>query len=148
MARIRLPLIPRGVRWVAVALVALVILWYSVVPAPGSGTFRTGPFGLLGYSTWLHLLAYAGLAGVLAYTLHDSPRPDWQVLLLVFGAVAVYGAGMELLQSTLSARYATYDDVLTNAAGAGLAVVGWRLVTRYVRFYRARRVADLRVPVE
>lgn len=148
MARIRLPLIPRGVRWAAVALVALVILSYSIVPAPGSGTFRTGPFGLLGYSTWLHLLAYGGLAAALAYTLHDTPRPDWQVLALVFLAVAAYGAGIELLQSTLTARTAAYDDVLTNATGAGLAVVGWRLVTRYVRFYRARRVADLQVPVE
>ncbi|GAA0512879.1 VanZ like family protein [Halorubrum aquaticum] len=148
MARIRLPLIPRGVRWAAVALVALVILLYSVVPAPGSSTFRTGPFGLLGFSTWLHLLAYGGLAATLAYTLQDTPRPDWQVLALVFCAVAAYGAGIELLQSTLSARYATYDDVLTNASGAGLAVVGWRIVTRYVRFYRARHVADLQIPVE
>ncbi|OYR53997.1 VanZ family protein [Halorubrum halodurans] len=148
MPRIRLPLIPRGVRVAAVALVALVILRYSVVPAPGSGTFRTGPFGLLGYSTWLHLLAYGGLAAAAAYALHDSPRPDWQVLGVVFLAVAAYGIGIELLQSTLTARTAAYGDVLTNASGAGLAVVAWRIVTRYVRFYRVRRVADLRVPVE
>ena len=148
MARIRLPLIPRGVRWGAVALVALVILLYSVVPAPGSGTFRTGPFGLLGYSTWLHLLAYGGLAAAFAYTLQDTPRPDWQVLAVVFLAVAAYGVGIELLQSTLAGRSATYGDGLTNASGAGLAVVAWRIMTRYVRFYRAPRVADLRVPVE
>ena len=147
MVRIRLPLVPRWLRWAAVALVALTILAYSIVPPPGSGTFQTGPFGLLGLSTWLHLLAYAGLAATLSYTLHDSPRPDWQVLAIVFVAAASYGAGVELVQSTLSARTAAYDDVLVNALGAGVAVASWRLVGRYVRFYRVRRREDLRVPV-
>ena len=142
MVRIRLPLVPRWLRWAAVALVALTILAYSIVPPPGSGTFQTGPFGLVGLSTWLHLLAYAGLAATLSYT-----RPDWQVLAIVFVAAASYGAGVELVQSTLSARTAAYDDVLVNALGAGVAVAGWRLVGRYVRFYRVRRREDLRVPV-
>jgi len=148
MPRLRLPLVPRSLRWAAVALVGLVILYYSIVPAPGSGTFRSGPFGLVGFSTWLHLLAYAGLAATLAYALHDSPRPDRQILAIVFLVAVAYGAGVELLQSTLANRHGDYTDVLVNAIGAGLAVVGWRALTRYVRFYRARRLTDLELPVE
>lgn len=148
MPRLRLPLVPGSLRWAAVALVGLVILYYSVVPAPGSGTFRSGPFGLVGFSTWLHLLAYAGLAATLAYALHDSPRPDRQVLAIVFLVAVAYGAGVELLQSTLANRHGDYADVLVNSLGAGLAVVGWRALTRYARFYRARRLTDLELPVE
>ncbi|OYR54026.1 hypothetical protein DJ70_15100 [Halorubrum halodurans] len=70
------------------------------------------------------------------------------MLTIVFCVVAAYGVGIELLQSTLTARTAAYDDVFTNASGAGLAVIGWRLLTRYVGFYRARHMADLQAPVE
>jgi VanZ family protein len=44
----------------------------------------------------------------------------------------------------------TFDvvDVLANAAAAALAVVGWRLLVRCVRFYRVRRLAEVRSPVE
>ena len=147
MVRIRLPLVPRWLRWAAVALVALVILTYSIVPPPGSGTFQTGPFGLVGLSKWLHLLAYAGLAATLAYTLHDSPRPDWQVLAIVFVAAASYGAGIELLQSTLAYRASDGGDILVNAGGAAVAVTGWKLFVRRVRFYRCRRVDALRPPL-
>lgn len=147
MRRLRLPLVPRPVRWALVTLVAGTILYYSVFTPPGSGTFRTGPLGLFPFSDWLHFLAYGGLAAVLAYALHDSTRPDWQVLLIVFLVAFTYGAAIELLQATLPTRTFDPTDMVVNAVGAVVAVGCWRLLTRYVRFYRARRVADLETPV-
>jgi VanZ family protein len=58
-----------------------------------------------------------------------------------------YGGSIELLQSTLDARTADFGDLLTNAVGAGVAAVCWRIVTRRVRFYRAQRLAELEAPI-
>ena len=145
---VRLPLVPRWLRVSAVLTVAAVILYYSVVPAPGSGSFRTGPLGLVPFSDWLHLLAYTGLALTLAYAFQDSLRPDWQVLLAVFLLTVGYGVGIELLQAGLPDRTFAITDMLVNAVGAVIAVAGWRGLTRYARFYRARGVGDIEAPVQ
>ena len=148
MSRLRLPLVPARLRWALVGAAALTVLCFSVVPLPGTGPLATGPLGLLPLSLWAHALGYAGLAVLLAYALHTSPRPDWQVLLVVFLAATGYGIGMELVQLTVPGRTFDVADVLVNAAAAALAVVGWRLLVRRVRFYRARHLADVRSPVE
>lgn len=147
MPRLRLPLIPRWLRVTATITVALVILIYSIRDPPGSGTIRMGPFGLLPYTMWLHLLAYGGLAGTVAYALHEHPRPDWQHVLLVVVVVAVYGIGIELLQSTLADRQADLADAGVNTLGAGLAAIAWRVLSRSARFYRTHRLGDLQPPV-
>ncbi|WP_239638575.1 VanZ family protein [Halorubrum distributum] len=108
---------------------------------------QTGPLGVLPYSTWLHALAYAGLAVTLAYALQDSPWRDRSVLAVVFLVAVGYGGSIELLQSTLDARTADFGDLLVNAVGAVIAAVCWRILTRWVRFYRVRRVAELEAPV-
>lgn len=149
MARrhVRLPLVPRSVRWTLVAAVLVTILIFSVVRPPGGGPV-TGPFGVVPLSMWLHGVAYAGLAATLAYALQTSSRPDWQVLCGVFALAAAYGAGIELLQSTLA--YRTFDtaDILVNAGAAALAVTAWKLAVRRVRFYRCRRLDALQPPIE
>ncbi|PHQ45261.1 hypothetical protein DJ68_13850 [Halorubrum sp. C3] len=147
MSRLRLPLVPRSFRLASVVAVAATILYFSVVTPPGSGVIRTGLFGILPYSTWLHGLAYAGLAVTLAYALQDRSWRDWTVLVVVFFVVVGYGGSIELLQSTLDARTADFGDLLVNAVGAAVAVVCWRVVTRWVRFYRVRRVDELEAPV-
>ena len=81
---------------------------------------------------------YAGFALVLGYALADNPRPDWQVLVIVFMIAVVLGLVMEGLQATLPHRHASMRDVLMNAAGAALAVGVWRLVLRRVRLYRVQ----------
>lgn len=143
--RLRLPLVPRSVRWLLVGATLATILVFSVVRPSVTGPVP-GPFGIVPQSTWLHAVGYAGLAVVLAYALQTSPRPDWQVLCVVFTLATVYGAGIELLQSTIA--YRTFDtaDILVNAAGAAVAVVGWKLLVRRVRFYRCRRVDALEPP--
>ncbi|QUO47732.1 VanZ family protein [Halorubrum ruber] len=147
MDRLRLPLVPRSLRLVGVVAVAATILYFSVFTPPGSGVIRTGPLGLLPYSTWLHALAYAGLAVTLAYALQDWPWRDRTVLLVVFLVAVGYGAGIELLQSTLDTRTADFGDLLVNAVGAAVAAVCWRVLTRWVRFYRVRRLTELETPV-
>lgn len=147
MGRLRLPLIPRWLRLGGVVAVAATILYYSVFTPPGSGVIRTGPFGVLAYSTWLHGLAYAGLAVTLAYALQDRPWRDRTVLAVVFLVAVGYGGGIELLQSTLDARTADFGDLLTNAVGAAVAAVCWRVLTRWVRFYQVRRLGEIERPV-
>ena len=146
--RVCLPLVPRWVRFGAVVAVGAVILYYSVVPAPGSGSFRTGPLGLFPFSDWLHLLAYGGFAVTLAYAFQHSTLPEWQVLLAVFLVTVGYGASIELLQAGLPNRTFAVADMVVNALGAALAVAMWRGLTRYVRFYQTRRVTDLELPIQ
>ncbi|SFR34443.1 VanZ family protein [Halorubrum sodomense] len=148
MSRLRLPLVPRALRLAGVLAVAATILYFSVFTPPGSGTIRTGPLGLLPYGTWLHGLAYAGLAVTLAYALQDRPWRDRSALVVVFLVAVGYGAGIELLQSTLAARTADFGDLLTNAVGAAVAAACWRVLTRWGRFYRVRRVAEFEAPVD
>ncbi|WP_251344449.1 VanZ family protein [Haloplanus halophilus] len=148
MVHVRVPLVPRSLRWGMVLTVAATILYYSVFTPPGSGVLQTGPFGVLGYGTWLHGLAYAGLAVTLAYAFQGRPWRDRTVLLAVFLLAVGYGAGIELLQSTLATRTADIVDLLVNAAGAAVAAVCWRILTRRVRFYRARRLAALETPLQ
>ncbi|AZH24890.1 VanZ family protein [Haloplanus aerogenes] len=145
--RVHLPLVPRSIRWLLVIAVLAAILVFSIVRPPGTGRLVTGPFGVLPLSTWLHAIGYAGLALVLAYALQSSPRPNWQLLCLVFGFATAYGVGMELIQSTLA--YRTFDpaDILVNAVAAALTVVGWTLLVRRVRFYRCRRLDALQPPL-
>lgn len=147
MSRIRVPLVPRALRVGGVVVVAATILYYSVFTPPGSGAIRTGPFGIFAYGVWLHGLAYAGLAVTIAYALQDYSGRDRVVLFTVFGLAVGYGVGIELLQSTLDARTADFGDVVVNAVGAAIAAICWRVVTRWVRFYRANRVTDIEAPV-
>ncbi|TKX72854.1 VanZ family protein [Halorubrum sp. GN11GM_10-3_MGM] len=147
MRRVRLPLVPQWLRLGGVGLVAATILYYSVLTPPGSGVIRTGPLGVFPYSTWLHGLAYAGLAVMLAYALQDRPWRDRTVLFVVFIIAVGYGGSIELLQSTLDARTADFGDLLVNAIGAAVAAVSWRVLARRVRFYRVRRAGDFERPV-
>ncbi|GAA0547791.1 VanZ family protein [Halorubrum ejinorense] len=147
MSRLRLPLVPRSLRLAGVLAVAATILYFSVFTPPGSGVIQTGPLGVLPYSTWLHGLAYAGLAVTLAYALQDSAWRDRTVLAVVFLIAVGYGGSIELLQSTLDARTADFGDLLVNAVGAAVAAVCWRVLTRWVRFYRVRQVEDVEMPL-
>jgi VanZ family protein len=145
--RLRLPLVPRWLRWSLVVAVLATLLVFSVVRPPGTTGRAFGPLGAFPLTAWLHAIGYAGLAVVLAYALQTSPRPDWQILCVVFAFVTAYGAGIELIQSTLAYRTFDVGDILVNALGAAVSVTGWKLLVRCVRFYRCRRVGALRPPL-
>lgn len=146
MRRLRLPLVSKTLRWGAVLAITGIILYYSIQAGPGTQTYQTGPLGVFSYSDWLHFLAYACLAVTLAYALHDSRLPSWQVVVLVFGCTVGYGAMIELLQSRLPSRSFAFGDMGVNATGAAVAIVCWWGLVRYVRFYRVAGVVDLGPP--
>jgi len=145
--RLRLPLVPRAVRWGLALAAAGLLFYFSIVPPPGTGAIQRGPLGVLPLSVWLHFAGYAGLAVAVAYAMTDGQRPGWQVVAVAFAAAVAYGVGIELVQSTVPARQFSYADMGVNALGAGLAAGAWRLLVRRARFYRARRPADLEPPV-
>ena len=102
-----------------------------------------GPLGILPRPYWLHGIAYATLSIFLAYTFHTSKRPDWQVLVMVFIVVTMYGVAIEVIQIALPRRSFDTTDILSNGFGSAIAVTGWRLLLRYVHFYRIRNLKAL-----
>ena len=115
---------PRRLRWFAVAFVAGGILYASLLDSPSSGLGAFGPLGVFGRDKWLHALAYAALAGLLA---------------------AGYGVGIEFAQAPLAERHFSFADVAANATGAALAVLGWRAIVGLVGGSRAGKRSESEV---
>lgn len=127
--------VPASVRWLAVALVAGVILVASVLPrstgvAPPAAP---GPVAPVGADKWLHALAYAGLAGALLYAQAVTQRsPPWALALALAVAVG-FGLAVELVQAPLPTRRFELLDVVANGAGAALTVAVWWSADRVLR---------------
>lgn len=138
----RLPLLPKWLRFLLVASVVFLIVWFSITPLPRWVT-DSGPLGLLPIRKYLHLIAYAGLALVMGYALAENPRPDWQVLTIVFLVAVGLGLSLEGLQATLPHRHASLEDAVMNAAGAALAVGIWRVLFRQAQLYRVETPVEL-----
>jgi VanZ family protein len=137
MGRLRVPLLPRWLRWLAVLAVAGVILYWSVQPVPENVKTFVAPFPH--YDKVLHGLAYAGLGVTLAYALVRSRLSKRQRALLVLGVAVGYGVGIELLQGRLTARTASVADAGANALGGAIALT-WYWLTERVRFVRAEKL--------
>jgi len=139
--RVRVPLLPAAVRWTAVAAVAAVLFYLSVVTVPPESSpvvELMDATRLLEFARdkWRHFVGYVGLAGTLAYALADPPWSTGRTALVVVGVVAAYGIGIELLQAPLPARYVSVGDALANALGAVL-VTPWFFLVRYLEFVPA-----------
>ena len=124
------PPVPTRVRYALAALAAGVVLVASVVET-GGGADTLGPFGLVGADKWSHALAYAALTAALAYASIEGGRG--RLVLPVLAAIA-FGIAIELLQWPIPYRTASVADALADAVGAGLLALGWRWLTRFVRF--------------
>ena len=124
------PLVPTRVRYALAALVAGVVLVASVVET-GGGADTLGPFGFVGADKWSHALAYAALTAALAYASIEGGCG--RLALPVLAAIA-FGIAIELLQWPIPYRTASVADALADAVGAGLLALGWRWLTRFVRF--------------
>ena len=126
---IRVPLLPRWLRWSAVLFVALAIFYLSIVtvPPPDPVVPKPGPDDLLPLDKWRHFLAYATLAGALAYATADWSWPRWHLVVAVVGATALYGIGIEAGQAFLPDRYFSLGDAWANVFGA-LLVLPWYAV--------------------
>lgn len=131
MLRVRIPLFPDVVRWLGVAAVAAVIVYFSLLgkppaapPEPGLGSF---------WDKKLHFAAYAAFGLALAYATAASRRPVVRRAAIVLVAAILFGVGIEILQGTLPERYFSYGDMLANAFGAVLAA-GWFLVESQIDY--------------
>ena len=115
----RLPVAAPAVRWGVVVAFATLILVASVRdPGPGpSPSFLGVPL-----ATYLHLVAYAGLAAAVGYGLL---RADGRAHLFAAGTAVCYGAAVELVQAPLPSRSASALDVLINTVGATAGAVLW-----------------------
>lgn len=118
MRHLVLPLVDRRLRYVLAVGVAAAVFVASVVNPPSTD----GPTVLFGVGVdkWLHLLAYAALAGAVGYARLDEAGLDGRALLGVFLLVAVYGFGVEFVQAPLPARAFDLADAAVNALGAAV----------------------------
>jgi VanZ family protein len=124
--------------WLAVAVLAVVILVASVIPVPAA-TPQTDPTGSVDTTTLLHIAGYATLAaaGVIAVAREGWPgrrRPHRVEISAVAGVVtlvALFGVATEVLQGFIPWRTFAVAEVGLNAASAA---VGGLLATMW--FYR------------
>ena len=118
-----LPAAPTRVRWAAVVVWMGVIFWLSsrsTLPQTPAKDYQS----VLG-----HLGAYAILALLLAWALLADSRPLRTTLAIAWLVAICYGVTDEFHQSFVPNRNPDILDVLTDAAGAAiaLAAIWWRL---------------------
>jgi VanZ family protein len=104
-------------RWRALLLLLTAITsWFAFMPSPA------GP-GLPQADKVNHLLAFGALAGTAAF----AWAPSWRTTMRTAAGLLLYGGFIEVVQSTLPTRQASWADLLADAAGiaAGLMVAQW-----------------------
>ncbi|MDY7081377.1 MAG: VanZ family protein [Halobacteria archaeon] len=138
---ISVPVLPRWLRWSSVAFVAGAIFYLSVIDLSQTGVpSESFVFDLIWATIQIpadkvyHVIAYAGLAATLAYATIDIKYGYWYVALGVVLLTAIYGVGIEVVQSTVSYRSFDVADILTNALGASTVSV-WYVGREYVGRY-------------
>lgn len=114
-------------RWAPPVLVATAIFVGSIVPAP-SGTGDVAPIFLRSVDKVVHFVGYALLGSTLAVAMEDTPPSRGALAITLVALVAVYGAGLEVLQRALPTRGFSVGDVLANALGGVLGV--WLVLFR------------------
>lgn len=119
--------VPPVARWFAVVGIAGSILAASIVD-PGDAVAQSGPLGLLAVSTWAHVGGYAALAFAVLWSFEGSVSVENAMIAGGTLGVVVYGALIELLQSTLPYRSCTVADMTANGVGALLGVTTWALL--------------------
>lgn len=134
---IRLPLLPRWLRWFAVVAVAGLIFYLSIVTVPPAEPIVPDPPDLIPLDKWRHFLAYAAFGLSLAYATADWNVDARWLGVAVVGVAVLYGLGIELGQTLRPERYFSVDDAYANAFG-GLLVTPWYVLRPYVTFTGVR----------
>ncbi|RXK47488.1 VanZ family protein [Halorientalis pallida] len=114
-------------RAVPVIVYAAVVLVASVADPPAGGLTPAGPLGLVGVDKWLHAVGYATLTLLVAYALSGATK-RWPAVAVA--VAAIYGAGIEVVQSVLPFRSFDVLDVLANTLGALLVGIVVSVVSR------------------
>lgn len=138
--RVRIPLLPRWLRWSAVVAVAGFVFYTSVLTTPPE-TLLDSRFNFVPLDKWRHFLAYGALGSALAYALVDADPSPGRVVLAAFAGSMLFGIGIEAVQAPMATRSGTLLDVYANAIGC-LAVVPWYLLARYAAFVPLARWAS------
>ena len=111
----------------AVALAYAGWIWH-LSSLPGSGDV---PLPFAHFDKLLHGLLFAGMGGLVLWTLTAWRPSTWRALAVRAGGITtLYGVVDELHQSFVVGRHADPMDVLADAAGAALAIAIWRAFGR------------------
>lgn len=163
---LRVPLLPRPVRWLPAVLVAGLICYGSLLttsPIAGLLEGLSGATDAVTTSTTSavassqivpplegreaippsyrrHAIAYAALTLSLAYAVTDREASIARKALVVFAVAMAYGIAMEFGQSFLPERTTSLVDIAANAVGAGIAL-HWYALERRARFVPVREIA-------
>ena len=127
--------VERALRWALPVLTlgwAAFLFWVSTSTQAAEAAVGVSPdpFDLL-VSPAAHLGGYGVLAGLaLLSSWRTWPRLPMP-LAASFVTAALYGAALELYQTTLSTRAGTWDDVALNAAGAAAALAALTALRRW-----------------
>ncbi|WP_299236532.1 VanZ family protein [Natronomonas sp.] len=109
-------------RYAAACLCAIAVLYASVIPV-SEGVPRTA-FGVE-TTILVHVAAYGLLCGLFGFALLAADR---RALAAAIALAALYGACIELLQGLIAHRTAEAADALSNAGGAVVGAVLWRVL--------------------
>ncbi|AEH36936.1 VanZ family protein [Halopiger xanaduensis] len=160
---LRIPLLPRPIRWLGPVGIAVGICYWSLVTTPPTippvgfewaaaaitGVATSG-FGVridptaVPQSYFQHGIAYALLALGLAYALADRESGIIRKALLVIILATTYGVLMEIGQLFRPERTATVTDGTVNALGA-LTALCWYELERRAQFVS---LAELRNTID
>ena len=112
-----------------IAIILLSIYWLALFV----GThIPLRKIGLPGNDKLLHLLAYGGLAFLLAWAVAGA-RPTWRSILAVLLVVSTYGIVDELTQSLIPSRSSDLGDWIADVAGALFGLVCYRVTLPFVQ---------------
>ena len=109
------------------------LLWMGAIFALSSWPGATGSRTASLFADWNHLARTAahaiefGVLGVLICRALDRPNalPFGRRCALAFGLAALYGITDELHQTLVPGRFGKWQDVLLDAASAGLFILVW-----------------------
>ena len=140
--QVPIPLLPRPIRWTAVAAVAGLIFYASLLSPPPETIVDEAQPGFAPLSYWRHFVAYFTLAGTLAYATDNWRLPRWRHAALVIAIAAIYGIAMEFGQVFVPERTQfMVTDVVVNTLGASL-VLAWFLVRPSLRLTPVETLLD------
>ena len=128
----RVPLLPRWIRWAAVAGLAVFIFYVSIITVPPETAVDQRP-EIIPLDKWRHFVAYATLGYALAYATTDWNWDPRTAAVLVIGVTVIYGVGIEFGQSLTPERFFSIGDAYANALG-GILVAPWYLVQSRFNF--------------
>lgn len=142
--RIRVPLLPTGIRWAFVMGLAGFLFYVSIITVPPETIVdhvKPGPPDLIQLDKWRHFVAYAAFGYALAYAVTDWNMRTISLALIVIGTTVIYGVGIEFGQSLIPERYFSIDDAYANGLG-GILVIPWFFVRPYLDFEPANQFVE------